>query len=349
MESHSFSLQEDALTSEDKFFWLDIPSESIKFSNDSNGLSKDDQLGGAYGEVVKFEWMGQQLCAKTLHSVLLETVNKNPKPLQYFRTEVTTWASRLKHTNIVQFLGGWQGSGKIALIMEQLAQDLNKFLSSYVAQNFGVPTVLKRSILRDISSAMMYVHSYDIFHRDLTSKNVLLTSTFVAKVSDFGVAKFYEKSTGNTLIPGNKHFLPPEALDNDGPGKETATYDKSIDRFSFGCIGLHVLTLVDWPVPAHAGDLDDKGNQVYTPYERRWEYFRILSENKEEEDEFLPIIKPCLDVQSEKRPTFATIHSHLSGKPLMTEKRAELLDEWLKSLGSKSSPMPEVSTRFNVW
>ena len=331
MDSLTLSVKEDGLTSEDKFFWLDIPEDYIIEPNDYVENDPSEVGRGAYGKVKKFEWMGQQCCAKLIHRELIKNMLKNPKPLQYFRTEVTTWASRLKHTNIVQFLGGWQGGGNIAIVMEMLTYTLDKFLAKQ--EMFGIPTILKRSILRDISSAMMYVHSYEIFHRDLTSMNVLLTSTLIAKVSDFGMAKFYEKGGSHTVTPGNMHFMPPEVR----VGGEKTPYDKSIDPFSFGCIALHVTTL-KFPEPVCEGDFNDQGQQVYTAIECRWEYFKKLAENEEEEREFLPIIKPCLG-ESEKRPSFEEIHSMLSqtGKPSMAEKREEMFKAWLEDKSFEQS------------
>ena len=52
----------------------------------------------------------------------------------------------------------------------------------------NISLILKTSILEDVARGLLYLHKHDppIVHRDLTAKNVLLTSSLVAKVTDFG-------------------------------------------------------------------------------------------------------------------------------------------------------------------
>ena len=56
------------------------------------------------------------------------------------------------------------------------------------------------NVVKDVANALCYMHhecSPRIVHRDISSKNVLLDSEYVAHVSDFGTAKFLNPDSSN--------------------------------------------------------------------------------------------------------------------------------------------------------
>ena len=59
----------------------------------------------------------------------------------------------------------------------------------------------KISILIDIANGMAYLHKKDVIHRDLNSKNVMLTKNLQAKISDYGLAKM--KATVSNIMTVN--------------------------------------------------------------------------------------------------------------------------------------------------
>lgn len=87
-------------------------------------------------------------------------------------------------------------------------------------------------IMRDIGTAIQYLHDMNIAHRDIKPENLLYTSkndTGVLKLTDFGFAK--ETSLHNPLQTPcyTPYYVAPEVL---GPEK----YDKSCDMWSLGVI-----------------------------------------------------------------------------------------------------------------
>lgn len=152
--------------------------------------------------------------------------------------------SRHPNTNfIVMFLGVCPKPGyKLpVLVMEKLDGNLDDLLEGY--KNPDLPMSLKLSILNDVLRGLNYLHNYSneltIIHRDLTARNVLLTSQMTAKITDFGNSRIVNKTLVQKLtsVPGTLVYMPPEAM-------TPAKYGPSLDMFSFGHLSLVTLTQV---------------------------------------------------------------------------------------------------------
>ena len=145
--------------------------------------------------------------------------------------------SDLRHPNITLFLGVCflPDCQLPILVMELLDCSLDDLLENVST----IPLTLKRSILSDVARGMVYLHHHrpQIIHRDLTAKNVLLSTSLVAKVTDFGNSSIVNLQPGqlaHTLsrVPGTLLYMPPEALET------SSRYGPSLDVFSFGHLAL---------------------------------------------------------------------------------------------------------------
>ncbi|CAF3737389.1 unnamed protein product [Rotaria sp. Silwood1] len=93
-------------------------------------------------------------------------------------------------------------------------------------------------IFYQIGCALAYLHRLKIVHRDIKPANVLLMSNereTVAKLSDFGVAKYVYASSRylNTTIAGTQQFMAPEVQFQTG-------HSTNADVWSFGMTLLNV-------------------------------------------------------------------------------------------------------------
>ena len=148
--------------------------------------------------------------------------------------------SSLRHPNITLFLGlcFLPGTRLPLLVMELLETSLDDLLEHMP----NLPLTLKRSVLEDIAGGLLYLHERPspVIHRDLTAKNVLLTSSLVAKITDMGNSRIIDVRPAKTLstLPGTLVYMPPEALN------DRHRYGPSLDIFSFGHLALFTLIQV---------------------------------------------------------------------------------------------------------
>ena len=80
------------------------------------------------------------------------------------------------------------------LLIEKLDSSLDDLLETVP----NIPLALKRSMLEDVAKGLLYLHQHNpqIIHRDLTAKNVLLSTSLVAKVTDFGNSRIVDLQPG---------------------------------------------------------------------------------------------------------------------------------------------------------
>ena len=192
---------------------------------------------GSYGVVYELRVNVQgTLCAgKQLHESLLDPQNiyQGDKILTRFVEECRIMAS-VRHPNIVQFLGlhFFQDSTHPILVIEKLAMSLDDLLMDAEKKKATLPLSLKVSILSDTAKGLAYLHNHkpQIIHRDLTSRNVLLTLAMQAKITDLGNALIiisHAAIKAMTQAPGTAVYMPPEAM------QLQPKYDSAIDMFSY--------------------------------------------------------------------------------------------------------------------
>ncbi|HFU4459823.1 TPA: Stk1 family PASTA domain-containing Ser/Thr kinase [Streptococcus suis] len=128
--------------------------------------------------------------------------------IQRFQREARAMAE-LDHPNIVRISDIGEEDGQQYLAMEYVnGLDLKR----YIKENAPLSNDVAVRIMGQILLAMRMAHTRGIIHRDLKPQNVILTSSGIAKVTDFGIAvAFAETSlTQTNSMLGSVHYLSPE-------------------------------------------------------------------------------------------------------------------------------------------
>lgn len=178
-----------------------------------------------------------ECAAKTIHETLISDDQTGTIATKY--KDELELQSKLRHPNIIQFLGiiEFPGSSLPALVTELMHSNMHDFLLRPDMQN-AISLSHKRLMLTDIAKGLHYLHKNHIVHRDLTANNVLLTPSLVAKIADLGNSRILPEIEFKKLTtqPGTQVYMPPEA--NQG------YYDDKLDIFSFGHLILFALIQV---------------------------------------------------------------------------------------------------------
>ena len=269
----------------------------------ATGQPKDS---GSWGCVYQVTVNGFPCIAKRLHDILVGqhvSAQERASVRRRFRNECVL-LSRLRHPNVVQFIGVHYGRDQddLTLVMEGLYMDLDRCLKHVNVRGVPLALPVKLAILLDVAYGLLYLHTQNppIVHRDLTASNVLLTNDLRAKLADLGVSKILDlhprSQATQTTCPGTLGAMPPEAL------IETPIYDAKLDVFSFGTVMLHVANQ-EFPI---FYDVDR--------YERGKKHIamRRRAISKMGETHVLrPLVLQCLQDDSRRRPPTAEVRADL--------------------------------------
>ncbi|WOH16404.1 hypothetical protein DCAR_0935957 [Daucus carota subsp. sativus] len=250
---------------------------------------------GSFGEIVKAGWRGTPVAVKRI----LPSLSDDRLVIQDFRHEVNLLV-KLRHPNIVQFLGAVTDRKPLMLITEYLrGGDLHQYLKGKGA----LSPARAVSFALDIARGMAYLHNEPnvIIHRDLKPRNVLLVNSSAdhLKVGDFGLSKLIKvknshdvyQMTGET---GSYRYMAPEVFKH-------RKYDKKVDVFSFAMI-LYEMLEGDAPLSHH---------EPYEAAKYVSEGHRPMFRAKGYTQELRALTEQCWAADTNKRPSFLEVLKRL--------------------------------------
>ena len=167
----------------------------------------------------------------------IDKTNKcNIEGKPYFRREIEIMY-KLRHANCVRLFGHFEDEQYCYFIMEYISGG-NLYSLMSKNKNTGLNIYLVANILRDLISAIYYLHNMDppIIHRDIKPENILLTRDLRAKLTDFGWSNYInEEGQQRNTFCGTPIYLAPEMIKNEG-------HDEHVDIWCLGVLLFELLT-----------------------------------------------------------------------------------------------------------
>ncbi|GAM18131.1 hypothetical protein SAMD00019534_013060 [Acytostelium subglobosum LB1] len=155
--------------------------------------------------------------------------------------------SYCKHPNVVSYYESYLCKGHLWIIMEycdggtvrDLIQDEWKSNPGHTTTPNPLEEPLIAYITKQLLEGLVYLRSQGIIHRDIKSRNILLTRRGKVKIADFGLATTNSLGRGRTRMCGTMGRIAPEIVRRE-------PYDTQVDIFSLGCL---IVELAEGTVP----------------------------------------------------------------------------------------------------
>uniref|UniRef100_A0A4W4F8H5 Guanylate cyclase n=1 Tax=Electrophorus electricus TaxID=8005 RepID=A0A4W4F8H5_ELEEL len=239
----------------------------------------------------------------------------------------------MRQENLNLFLGLFLGSGIFGIVTEHCTRgSLEDLLSN---KEMKLDWMFKSSLLMDLVRGMKHLHSHGVVHGRLKSRNCVVDSRFVLKVTDYGLNEIMNSL--NIAVenrrPEDQLWTAPEMLRS---GKQMLKGTSAADVFSFSIIIQEVISrstpycMLDIPPQ----EIIDKVRSPPPPL------CRPFVSVDEAPLEVIQIMKQAWSEDPHLRPTFEEIFKQF--KSLRKGKKTNLIDSMLRMLEQYSTNLEDL-------
>ena len=212
-------------------------------------FSIEQELGhGSFGLVYKVRSL------MTGGTYVIKKINLDHLP-QRSQKEVIHEAQILKkidHPSIVKYYCSFMEGKSLCIVMEYIdGGDLHQLISSHSEKKQYLPEMDIWKMASELSSALQYLHTKSIIHRDVKTMNILVTRDKRVKLADLGASKIVSAPMQITRI-GTPLYLAPELVKH-------KPYDFKVDVWALGCV---IYSLAKLHPPFQAENLITLGIQI---------------------------------------------------------------------------------------
>lgn len=169
--------------------------------------------------------------------------------------------SRLKHPSVLELYTFFEDMNYVYLVLELCH---NGELQRYLKNNAVILDEEEAShLFRQVVQGLLYLHSHNILHRDISLANLLLSKDMRVKIADFGLATQLSRADEKHLtMCGTPNYISPEVATRSSHGLEADVwglgcllYTLLVGRPPFDTDGvkstLTKVVMADYKIPSH--------------------------------------------------------------------------------------------------
>ncbi|KAK2426571.1 mitogen-activated protein kinase kinase kinase [Trifolium repens] len=204
--------------------------------------------------------------------------------------------SQLKHPNIVQYYGSEIIEDKFYIYLEFIHPgSINKYVRDHCG---AVTESVVRNFTRHILSGLAYLHSKKTIHRDIKGANLLVDSSGVVKLADFGMAKHLTGHSADLSLKGSPYWMAPELMQAVIHKDNNSDLAFAIDIWSLGCTIIEMFT----------------GKPPWSEYEGAAAMFKVMKDTPAIPETLSPegkdFLRLCFKRNPAERPTATMLLEH---------------------------------------
>ena len=190
-----------------------------------------------------YEFLSLDTRKRLAAKIVAKSSLSKPRSKQKLNSEIKIHKS-LHHPHVVGFEHYFEDTENVYILLELCS---NQSLNELIKRRKKLTEIEVQVYSLQILSALKYLHTHKIVHRDLKLGNLFLTDKMQVKLGDFGLAAKLEfNGEKKRTICGTPNYIAPEVLD----GK--IGHSKEVDIWSLGVI---IYTLLVGKPPFETSDV----------------------------------------------------------------------------------------------
>lgn len=282
-----------------------------KYIDNNVQIVCENELGrGTYGVVRKAKCMGNYYAVKTMQM----------DPQYGIASDVLREidiSRRFLHPNLVHNLrfSYNKQDNTVSLLLPVADDNLYNYRKNI---NSDIDRI---KMLRDIASALSFLHEFNVLYLDVKLENVLVFSD-KAVITDFGLTLYCDDTGGKrsdaTSIRMTANYIPPELNSEVTKNKrdiylkttgETVKYTTACDVWALGVLILELFN-PKWKGFASPGFIASRDANRFRDQDRNQTILQILGRNPGRE--IMALLNDMLNIDPSKRPSMQQVHDTLA-------------------------------------
>ncbi|KAL5522104.1 hypothetical protein ACEPAF_1961 [Sanghuangporus sanghuang] len=285
----------------------DIPSYVTDFSAyfDHSDFRLECQAVGGFADVYSNVLGIQKFAVKVLRPWIRTATMKKD-----FNFELSSWVKLGEHTNILKFVGicyttllsevpqpcllsFWQENGQLGIYLK------------------SKPNVDLLEIIRGVFAGVKHMHGKGVIHGDIRGGNILVSSSGIPLIADFGLSKLIGRESSISIGAGTTRWMARELLHTDPSSLGTGISCRRSKASDIWALGMTILELLS-------------GQKPYCDYANEWHIPQVIFRGEKPrfpgvfheswasfEDILLEICKTCWVDNPSERPTIERLSDDL--------------------------------------
>ena len=246
---------------------------------------------------------------------------------------------RMSHANIVRFYRTFQDEWYVYIVLEKCSNQTLMEISR-TRQRFSKEEA--QFIMLQSLSAISYMHSEGVIHRDLKLGNMMMDSEMNVKIGDFGLAAELQfDGERKRTICGTPNYIAPEILEGAREG-----HSFEVDVWSLGVI---LFTLLVGEPPFQTADVKTTYSRIKSCRYAFPPHLRISESGKD-------LVHRILQSRPERRPSLVEVRQHpfLASVPrvapltLFSDSQRRRMEQQQQAGAAAKQPLQQLNPNYNA-